>query len=317
MIAINEHDDYEVECIGDFEEEYVYDIEMGDDTNHTFFANDILIHNSNFLTLDQLMNKLGVEHEDKQRLKVTRFLASLAGKEIEKFSDQFFTETFNAKNTIFWSQELVARTGIWCQPKKYVCHILEEKGKPPEHSMLIKGIDLVRSSIPRKFKTGITEVVDMMLRGYQQDKINEVIMQMYKDSKTWTIEEIAIQCSCNNLSKFSNISKLDFLSGTPQHMRGAVAYNYYLKKRKLNHYETIKEKDKFSLLFLSKNTVYSVSTIGFKDKLPKELGIEHLVNRDKHFERGCIKPLSLIFDAVKWNFPETKNASVNTDDLFA
>jgi len=36
------------EQIGDFENEYVYDIEMDDDT-HTFIANDILIHNSIFV----------------------------------------------------------------------------------------------------------------------------------------------------------------------------------------------------------------------------------------------------------------------------
>ncbi len=37
------------EQIGEFEEEYVYDVEV-DDENHTFIANDILIHNSLFVS---------------------------------------------------------------------------------------------------------------------------------------------------------------------------------------------------------------------------------------------------------------------------
>ena len=42
-------DDLEVcECIGIFEDEYVYDIEM-DDPTHTFIANDILVHNSLYI----------------------------------------------------------------------------------------------------------------------------------------------------------------------------------------------------------------------------------------------------------------------------
>ena len=316
MIEVQEHEEYEVECIGEFEDEYVYDIEMGDDTNHTFFANDILVHNSIYLTFDELMNKLNVEQDEKRRLKVTKFLAAIAQKELEVFSDKFFFETFNAKNSIFWDQELIARTGIWCKPKKYVCHILEENGKPPEETMLKKGLDLVRSSIPRVFKKGITEVVDMMLRGVDQKEINDYITAMYNESKSWSVTDIAIPSSCNNLSKYQNIRGLEFLSGTPQHMKGAVAYNYYLKEKGLTDYEPIKEKDKFSLLFLAKNLQYPIDTIGFSDKIPSELEIEQYIDRDRHFERGCIKPLSQIFDAVKWNFPETKNASVDTDDLF-
>jgi intein/homing endonuclease len=38
-----------VEQLEDFDNEYVYDIEV-DDNSHTFIANDILIHNSVYFT---------------------------------------------------------------------------------------------------------------------------------------------------------------------------------------------------------------------------------------------------------------------------
>lgn len=44
-----------IECIGEFEDEYVYDIEMDDDT-HTFVANDILVHNSVYSQLDEVIS---------------------------------------------------------------------------------------------------------------------------------------------------------------------------------------------------------------------------------------------------------------------
>lgn len=44
-----------VECIGEFENEYVYDIEM-DDNTHTFIANDILVHNSVYSQLDEIIS---------------------------------------------------------------------------------------------------------------------------------------------------------------------------------------------------------------------------------------------------------------------
>ena len=42
------------ECVGAFDNEYVYDIEMNDDT-HTFVANNILVHNSCYTSYDQVI----------------------------------------------------------------------------------------------------------------------------------------------------------------------------------------------------------------------------------------------------------------------
>ena len=44
-----------IECIGEFDDEYVYDIEMDDDT-HTFVANNILVHNSVYSQLDEVIS---------------------------------------------------------------------------------------------------------------------------------------------------------------------------------------------------------------------------------------------------------------------
>jgi hypothetical protein len=316
MIDVKEHEEWEVECIGEFKDEYVYDIEMGDDTNHTFFANDILIHNSIYATFDVLMDKLKVPDNDQERLKVTRFLAKVAMNKLKEFNKTFFTRKFNADNIINFEQELIARTAIWCQPKKYVCHILEEKGKPPKDDMLKKGLDIVRSSIPRKFKEYITTAVDMILKDGTQPQLHDYILKTHKEFKTWSLDDIAIPVSCNNLSKWNNISGLNFLSGTPQHMKSVVAFNHYLDKFKLSQYEHIKESDKFKMLFIAKNNRYKIESIGYNNKLPMEFGIDNLIDWEAHFDRGFIKPLSQIFDAISWRFPETTQISADVNDLF-
>ena len=43
-----------VEQLEDFDDEYVYDIETD---NHMFFANDILVHNSNYMDLTDILNQ--------------------------------------------------------------------------------------------------------------------------------------------------------------------------------------------------------------------------------------------------------------------
>ena len=42
------------ECIGTFEDEYVYDIEVTDNS-HTFIVNDILVHNSIYMSYSGLL----------------------------------------------------------------------------------------------------------------------------------------------------------------------------------------------------------------------------------------------------------------------
>lgn len=44
-------------CKDRFEDEYVYDLEVEDNT-HTFFANDILLHNSIYIRMDSVLLKL-------------------------------------------------------------------------------------------------------------------------------------------------------------------------------------------------------------------------------------------------------------------
>jgi DNA polymerase elongation subunit (family B) len=269
-----------------------------------------------YLTFDALMNKLGVPQDDKSRLKVTRFLAKIAMNKLEEYNETFFEKKFNAPNSIFWDQELIARTGIWCQPKKYVCHILEENGKPPKEDMLKKGLDIVRSSIPRKFKEYITTAVDMTLKDHTEEELGDYIRNVYSEFKTWDVDDIALPVSCNNLSKWGNTKGLNFLSGSPQHMKAAITFNHYLKHFGLTDYEPIKERDKFKMIFLGKNTDYTVESMGYKDKLPAKMEIESLIDWDRHFERGLIMPLTQIYDALGWRFPEVKMPAEDIDDLF-
>lgn len=320
MFEVKEHEEWEVECIGEFDDEYVYDIEMGEETNHTFFANDILIHNSVYLTFDKMMDKLGIdESDDEQRLKVTRFLAKVAMNKLEEFNETFFEDKFHAKNSIFWDQELIARTGIWSQPKKYVCHILEENGQKPKHDMLVKGLDLVRSSISVRYKKEINDIVGMILKGATPREVEDYLKDLSEACKKWPIADIAIPSSCNNLQKYqlAEGKGFKFRSGSPQHMKGAVAYNYLLKDLDLPQLEPIKEKDKFYLLLLKGNLRYPIDSVGYLDELPEEFGLADYVDRDGHFERGVIKPLTQIYNAISWKFPSLKNKTQSMDEFFS
>ena len=48
------------------EDGYVYDLEVGDDS-HTFFANGILVHNSIYVRMDNILKLLSKEYGDNSR----------------------------------------------------------------------------------------------------------------------------------------------------------------------------------------------------------------------------------------------------------
>ena len=80
-------EDIEVcECIGYFEDEYVYDIEMDDET-HTFIANDILVHNSSYVNLGPVVDCIpGLrEKGDKE---ICHFLIGFADEYLNKYFDK-------------------------------------------------------------------------------------------------------------------------------------------------------------------------------------------------------------------------------------
>jgi len=269
-----------------------------------------------FLSLNKVLNKLSIPTNDEARLPEVRKISKIILKKLEIFNEEFFPKQFNGKNTIFFEQELIAKSMIFCQPKKYLAYLIEEKGKAPKNPLLSKGLDIVRSSISIKFRDKIREAVIMLLKDVSNEELNKYILSVYSDFKTWNVNDIALPSSCNSLEQFSQCKHLAFLSGTPHHMKGAIAYNYCIQKFGLNQYEVLKERDKFKLLIIQPNTRYPIETFGYKDKLPKELGMEQFIDYDRHFMRGLIMPLKQIFSAINFKIPQFKQITQNVDGLF-
>lgn len=300
---------------GNFEDEYVYDIEMEDDTNHTFFANDILVHNSLYISFQNVIKKLGIEGDVKDKIKACRLFGKIAMQRLDKFNSKFFEDTFNAKNSIFWDQELISDRGIFVKRKKYACHIVEENGYPTDE-LLVKGLEVVRSSTPKEFRDRLKGSISLILNGCTEEEFKEYANKCYDEFLELSINQISLPKSCNNLQKFDK-GTLFATKGAPGHMRSAIAYNYFLDYHKLKDLEKIKNGDKFKMVYLENNQEYPIPTIGFLDKLPKEFGITiDMVDRKKHFELSYIQPMKNILDAIQWRLPNFFDDSVSIASLF-
>jgi hypothetical protein len=267
---------------------------------------------SAYVSFDKVMDKLRIP--ENKRLEMCRKLSNMTKKKLEDFNEKFSMERFNSPNNIFWEQELIADSALFVKRKRYALHIVEKDGFSTD-DLLVKGMEIVRSSVPKKFRGKLKDIVKFILKGASHTEINKFAQDLYKDFLTWSIDDIALPKTANNLVKF-NCENLSFISGTPGHIRAAISYNYFREKYGFTDFEPIMERDGFKMVYIKNIPELSVPCVGFKDTpFIMKIGIENnMIQRDKHFELGFISPVNSILESVGYKIPDLKRDIV--DDLF-
>ena len=301
-----------VECIGEFEDEYVYDIEMRDDTEHTFFANDILIHNSVYVSIDSVLKNqnilLVVEGKiNKDVHVIVDKLDEYVNKEILNWARE---ELFSIDPRYVFKREVISDVGIFLQKKRYILHVLDDEGVAVD-KFKYTGIELVRSTTPKKVKKFIENIIKTSLLTEDIKQSNEAYRTSYDDFQKLDPNDIASRTSINNLEKYAGGASLyKYKKGTPSHVKGAIAYNILLKELKLDDkFESIQSAQKVKKIYCAKNK-YGLDAIAYITTLPDEFGIK--VDWDKMFSKLVTQPTERLYEAIGWALPEI-GKEVQTD----
>ena len=130
-------------------------------------------------------------------------------------------------------------------------------------------------------------------------------------------EEIAYPRSVNGIDKWTESHNL-FKKGAPIHCKGAILYNYLLKKNKLTHkYPLIQNGEKIRFLHLREPNIYQSTSISFITELPKELDIAPLIDYDVQYEKSFVEPLKFITDKIKWNLDMSFGTQLTLEGFFS
>ena len=120
-------------------------------------------------------------------------------------------------------------------------------------------------------------------------------------------EEIAFPRTVSNVKKYYNYTDI-YVKGTPIHCRGALLFNHYIKKNKLDRkYSLIGNGEKIKFIYLKKPNIIRENVISFIQDFPKELGLDKYIDYDLQFEKSFVEPLKAILDAIGWNVEKTVN----------
>ena len=118
-------------------------------------------------------------------------------------------------------------------------------------------------------------------------------------------EDIAFPRTASDVVKYKAYSTI-YASGTPIHIRGALLFNHYVKKQKLDHkYSLIQNGEKIKFCYLKKPNTIRDNIISFIQDFPKELDLDKYIDYDLQFDKAFVEPLKAILDAIDWNVEKT------------
>ena len=320
---MNSHFNYDVvdissvEHIGEFQDEYVYDIEMSDDTEHTFFANNILVHNSVYVSIQSVIEKLNIPLTAEGKIteevhKIVNSLDEYVNKEILVWARN---ELFSTDPRYVFKREIISDVGIFLQKKRYILHVLDDEGVSVD-KFKYTGIELVRSTTPKKVKKFIESIIKTSLLTQDFKQTNEVYRTSYSEFQKLDPNDIASRTSINNLEKYAEGASLyKYKKGTPSHVKGAIAYNILIKECKIaDRHEAISSAQKVKKLYCAKNK-YGLDAICYISTLPEEFGIN--IDWDKMFSKLVTQPTERLYEAIGWSLPEIgKEVQTDLFELF-
>ena len=289
------------EEIGNFEDEYVYDVEV-DDNTHTFIANDILVHNSCYVTFDPVIKSCdytGNPVEFILKVKELR-LNSYIKKRFEEYA-----EKYNTKNLQDLELEKISYSSIMVAKKKYILDLAwKEPGVfiEPQEKIKFVGVEIVQGSTPKFARKALKEMIKMVCAQRKKLHYSDVVKRLKEYKKEYVLqnpEDIAKTQAIGDYEKYclEDKKEIRLAPKCPQNVRAAAIYNHKILNSKWKtKYHIIRTGDKLKYYYTKDES----EVFGFlPGNYPYELapGVDY----DLQFEKTIVEPFNRILEAVGFN----------------
>lgn len=242
--------------------------------------------------------------------------------EVQDFVNKSYTvmakRMFNVDvHTFEIKQEIISTTGFWLAKKRYAQWRINENGKnikDDKHKLEVKGIDIVRTSFPAKFRTFLEEILIDILAKKTREEIDEKILTFRKKLKELSVLEIAKNTSVKFVSQDGGTNydpktrtPFHIVSGTPAQAKAAIYYNDLLKKFGLQKtVEKIHSGSKIKWVYLRENP-FNMNCLAMKadgtdpDKILDFINL--YVDKKGLYEHELKGKLEDFYRILNWEFP--------------
>ena len=259
---------------------------------------------SMYLNLGNLVERV-YQGREKTPEKIVGFLDKICQMELEPYiesSYQELAEYVNAYDQMMkMKRENIAERGFWTAKKRYVLNVWDSEGvRYTKPKMKVCGMETARSSTPAYFRDKLLEAYTILITKTNDD-ILDYIDNIKEDTKKQNYLDIAFPRGVNGLEKYKSVANI-FAKGCPIQVRGALLYNYYIRKHQLTHkYPLIQEGEKIKFLYLRTPNPLQQNVISFFQNLPPELNLEKYVDYKTQFEKSFYEPLKSVLECIGWD----------------
>jgi hypothetical protein len=305
-----------VEQIGEFEDEWVYDLEIDDEDSpdeitQTFFANDILVHNSCFFSAWKYFkdNKIqfGWTKED-----VTALYDEVARQTNDSFPDkmnEMFHSGIERGSIIQAGRELVGTRGLFVAKKRYAVLIYDSEGKRVDvdgksGKLKVMGLEIKRSDTAKVIQDFLEECVEFVLAGGDNEGLKKKIQDFRVVFKSLPAWEKGTPKASNKLTAYTEeFQKLGKKAKLPGHIRASVNWNMMADMHNDRMATKITDGSRIIVCKLKANNPLNMTSIAYpvdEERIPS--WFKTLPFDEESMENGTVEQkLSNIFSVLEWD----------------
>ena len=286
---------------------HYYNKTLGDSEDHCIYIDTDSVFFSALPIVEKTMPNVDVNNDDEMAtaiLEVADNVQTFINKSYDVMAKRFFNIEEHRYDI---KQEVISKASIWLAKKRYAQWIINNNGVGCDE-LEVKGLDVVRSSFPTRFRAFMTEILKDILKDTPKQEIDDKIVALKKQVKNESVQDIAKTSAVKNVTKYLKMMDKGAVVGecaksTPAHVKASIIHNQFIKKFKIQA-EPIRNGEKIKWIYLKNNELGldALAFRGYED--PPELMefIEKYADKDKLFERELEGKLRDFYDALDWDF---------------
>lgn len=286
---------------------HYYNKTLGDTEDHCIYIDTDSVFFSALPIVEKTMPNVDVDNDDEMAtaiLEVADNVQTFINKSYDVMAKRFFNIEEHRYDI---KQEVISKASIWLAKKRYAQWIINNNGVACDE-LEVKGLDVVRSSFPTRFRAFMTEILKDILKDIPKQEIDDKIVALKRQVKNESVQDIAKTSAVKNVTKYLKMMDKGAVVGecaksTPAHVKASIIHNQFIKKFKIQA-EPIRNGEKIKWIYLKNNELGldALAFRGYED--PPELMefIEKYADKDKLFERELEGKLRDFYDALDWDF---------------
>ena len=257
-----------------------------------------------YLSLEDLVESACAGKTDDQKIK---FMDKICEDVFQPFIDKGYQELADYMNAFAqkmqMKREVLADKGIWTAKKRYILNVHNSEGvQYAKPKIKVMGLEMVKSSTPAVIRSKLRDSIEVILKG-DEKVLQEYIIGFRKEFNNLPVEEIAFPRGVNGMKQYAG-SPI-YTKGTPIHVRGALLFNHYVKRKGLEKkHQLIRDGDKIRFVYVKKPNPFNEDVVAFSQELPKEFGLHQFIDYDKQFEKTFLDALDSVIEPLGWSVEE-------------